>query len=606
MRLNHLKEIWGLLLLEEKKSFVLVIFLSLVLPFVELFGIGVVFAFIDIVLNPTNIESSKIISKLNVFLEIKDQKQLITILGFLVIISLIIRNAFIAFNLWIVTSFSLNVSAGLSSRLLISYLKLPYHFFMENNHAVLLKNINTEAQLIATGFLIPLLRILSGSSVFIVIFISLLFYNFSSTIIIFSTLGIIYLIVYYLSKRAFTRYGKERFELNQKRFEYTSQLISGIQEIKVLGRENFFFKKCKNIFFKIAGLATKTSVIPRLPRLVLEILIFSSIVLFTLYKFSYDASSIEQSTIGLIALFGMSSYRLMPYLDGLFLALTQIKLNSTVVDVMKKHLKNSEKNNFSFEKRKIKPLERNILLSKVSFKYKNREKLSLNKINLEIKRGQSIALVGPTGSGKSTIVNLLLGLYFPEEGTLKVDKEVINKSNVRSWQSSIGFVPQEIYLSDEKVKNNIAFGIPDHEIDMNRIIKTSQIAKIFDFISNELPEKFNTLIGERGSRISGGQKQRIGIARALYHNPSFIVFDEATSSLDNITEKNISDTIFKTLKSETIVMVAHRISTIKNCDVIYVINKGKVEAKGTYDMLLNTNDLFREIVLGKEKNKILK
>ena len=368
----------------------------------------------------------------------------------------------------------------------------------------------------------------------------------------------------------------------------------------------FFFKKCKNIFFKIAGLATKTSVIPRLPRLVLEILIFSSIVLFTLYKFSYDASSIEQSTISLIALFGMSSYRLMPYLDGLFLALTQIKLNSTVVDVMKKHLKNSEKNNFSFEKRKIKPLERNILLSKVSFKYKNREKLSLNKINLEIKRGQSIALVGPTGSGKSTIVNLLLGLYFPDEGTLKVDKEIINKSNVRSWQSSIGFVPQEIYLSDEKVKNNIAFGIPDHEIDMNRIIKTSQIAKIFDFISNELPEKFNTLIGERGSRISGGQKQRIGIARALYHNPSFIVFDEATSSLDNITEKNISDTIFKTLKSETIVMVAHRISTIKNCDVIYVINKGKVEAKGTYDMLLNTNDLFREIVLGKEKNKILK
>jgi ABC-type multidrug transport system fused ATPase/permease subunit len=605
MRLNHLKEIWSLLLVKEKKSFIYVIFLSFILPFIELFGIGSVFAFIEIILNPSNIEDSKVIFKLNEFLKINDQKQLITILGFLVIISLVIRNAFIAYNLWMVTSFSLNVSAGLSSRLLISYLKLPYHFFMENNHAILLKNINTEAQLIATGFLIPLLKILSGGFVFIVIFISLLFYNFSSTIIIFSALGIIYLVVYYLSKKVFTQYGRERFELNQKRFEYTSQLISGIQEIKVLGRENFFYKKCKNIFFKIAALATKTTIVPRLPRLFMEILIFGGIVLLTLYKFSYDASSIDQSTISLIALFGMSSYRLMPYLDGLFLALTQIKLNSAVVDVIKKHLKNPEKNNLSFEEKEIRPLVRNILLSDVSFKYNNREKLSLKKINLEIKRGQSTALVGPTGSGKSTIVNLLLGLYFPEEGTLKVDREIINKSNVRSWQRSIGFVPQEIYLSDEKVKNNIAFGIPDHEIDMNRVIKTSQIAQIFDFISNELPEKFDTLIGERGSRISGGQKQRIGIARALYHNPSFIVFDEATSSLDNITEKIISDTVFKTLKSETIVMVAHRISTIKNCDVIYVINKGKVEAKGTYDLLLNTNDLFREIVQGKEKNKIL-
>ncbi|MDC3090798.1 ABC transporter ATP-binding protein/permease [Rickettsiales bacterium] len=601
MRLNHLKEIWSLLLFKEKRSFVFVIFLSLILPFVELFGIGSVFVFVDIILNPTNIENSKIMSKLNEFLEIKDQKKLITILGFLVIISLIIRNVFIAFNLWMVTSFSLNVSAGLSSRLLISYLKFPYHFFMENNHAVLLKNINTEAQLVATGFLIPLLKILSGSFVFIVIFISLLFYNFNSTIIIFSTLGIIYFVVYYLSKKVFTQYGKERFELNQKRFEYTSQLISGIQEIKVLGRENLFYKKCKKIFFKIAALAIKTSIVPRLPRLVMEILIFGGIVLLTLYKFSYDASSIDQSTISLIALFGMSSYRLMPYLDGLFLALTQIKLNSTVVDVMKKHLKDPEKNSLSPGKRNVIPLKKSVSLNGVFFKYRNRKKSSLEKLDLEIKYGKSVALVGPTGSGKSTIINLLLGLYLPDKGTLKVDQKKIDKSNVRSWQKSIGFVPQEIYLSDEIVKNNIAFGIPDHEIDMERVIQTSKMAGIYDFISNELPEKFNTLIGERGSRISGGQKQRIGIARALYHDPSFIVFDEATSSLDNITERLISETVFKTFKDKTIIMVAHRISTIKNCDLIYVINKGAVEAKGSYDQLLKNSDLFKNIVLGKKK-----
>lgn len=598
MTFVYLKEIWSFLILKEKRSFIFVIFLSLILPFVELFGIGSVFAFVDLILNPANIENSKIMSKLNDFLEIENQEKLINITGFLVIISLIVRNTFIAFNLWMVTKFSQVVSAGLASRLLSSYLKLPYHFFMENNHATLLKNINTEAHLVATGFLMPLIKIFSGIFVFLVVFLSLLLYNFSITITIFFTLGSIYLIVYYLSKKIFSEYGKKRFEYNHKRFEYTSQLISGVQEIKVLGKETFFYKKCKNIFYKVAHLYTKISVIPRLPRLVMELLIFISIVLLVSYNSSNDSNS-NQSTLSFLVLFGMSSYRLMPYLDGLFLALTSIKLNNAVVEEIKRHLKDPKRDNSSLEEKKIRPLKKSISLNGVFFKYRNREKSSLEKLDLEIKYGKSVALVGPTGSGKSTIINLLLGLYLPDKGTLKVDQKKIDKYNVRSWQKLIGFVPQEIYLSDENVKSNIAFGIPDHEIDMDRIIQTSKMAGIYDFISNELPEKFDTLIGERGSRISGGQKQRIGIARALYHDPSFIVFDEATSSLDNITERLISETIFKTLKDKTIIMVAHRISTIRNCDLIYVINEGGVEAKGSYNQLLKNSILFKNIVLGK-------
>ena len=602
MKYAYFKDVWSILLLKEKKKFFFVLSLSLLLPFIELFGIGSVFAFIEIILNPSSINNSVIIGKIEGFLKIENKKTLIIVLGFLVITSLVIRNIFLAFHLWMITSFGTNTSAALSARLLISYVKYPYHFFVENNPTTLLKNITHEARNITTGFFVPLLNITSGIFVFITIFLSLLFYNFSVTILIFGVLGSLYSVVYFFSKTFFSKRGKERFELNQKSYTYTSQLINGIQEIKVLNRENYFYKKCEEIFFKNASLITKVNVLIRLPRLSMELLIFSSIILVVLYKFSYDSNSIIQSSVSLLALFGMSAYRLMPYLDGLFQAITTIHRNTIVVDEMKKHLIKPQEKKLLFNEKEITSVKNNISFKKVSFNYDLNQKYSLNKLDIEILHGQSVALVGPTGSGKSTIINLLLGLYYPKKGSINVNEKKINESYIRSWQKKIGFVPQEIYLSDDTVKNNIAFGIPEIDIDMDRVIKTAKMAQIHNFVLNELPNKFDTLIGEKGSRISGGQKQRIGIARALYHDPSIIIFDEATSALDNVTEKLISETIFKILKSKTIILVAHRISTIKNCDLIYIVNKGKIEAKGNYNQLLKTNDLFKNIVLGNKKN----
>ena len=204
-------------------------------------------------------------------------------------------------------------------------------------------------------------------------------------------------------------------------------------------------------------------------------------------------------------------------------------------------------------------------------------------------------MVGSTGAGKSTIVNLLLGLYEPIKGTILIDDVKLNQQNLRSWQTKIGYVPQDIYIIDDTIKNNIAFGVDPESIDSNKIIELSKLVKLHDFINNELPDNYETILGEKGITISGGQKQRLGIARALYHDPEIIIFDEATNSLDSITEKIVSETIYKLSKKKTLVIITHNISSIKKCDMINILDKGMIVAKGDYKKLMRTNKLFKKI-----------
>jgi ABC-type multidrug transport system fused ATPase/permease subunit len=240
------------------------------------------------------------------------------------------------------------------------------------------------------------------------------------------------------------------------------------------------------------------------------------------------------------------------------------------------------------------PLEKVISLKGIVFNYPNTQQASLKNINLEIAAGTKVGLVGSTGSGKTTAVDIILGLLEPQEGRLEVDGKVINDKNRKEWQKSIGYVPQHIYLSDDTVTGNIALGVNSDDINYQSIERAAKAANLHEFIINELPLGYKTKIGERGIRLSGGQRQRLGIARSLYHNPKVLVLDEATSAMDNFTEKLIMDSINKLSVDKTIIIIAHRLTTIKDCEVIFLLEKGELKNQGTFDELIEKSDLFRK------------
>lgn len=283
----------------------------------------------------------------------------------------------------------------------------------------------------------------------------------------------------------------------------------------------------------------------------------------------------------------------MPALQQIYGSLTQLTFVSPSLDKVCEDIKNLETFNLS-QNNYILPFNNKITLKNIHYNYPNVSRASLKNINLNISAKSTVGFVGPTGSGKTTIVDIILGLLEPLKGNLEIDGTVITKKNLRAWQSCIGYVPQDIYLTDDTIASNIAFGANYDDVDQQAVEKASKIANLHDFIMAELPHQYKTVVGERGIRLSGGQRQRIGIARALYHNPQILIFDEATSALDNQTEKAVMDAVSNLSKNITIIIIAHRLTTVKNCDTIFLLDNGELKDKGTFEELMKVNDQFRK------------
>ncbi len=595
MILSKFSSIWKLLRAREKKNFLFLIILSALLPVVELLGIGTVFGFIDLTLNLNNLEETFLSKKFKQFFLLNEPKLFILYGGILVIAILIFRNLFVGFNLWLKTKFGAYLSANLARRVTLGYLKFPYSFFTKNNSAVLLRNINTETQTLSTGFLLPLLSIFSSILVFLGVTIILIIYDPIVTSVIIIFLSLFYFCVLIITKKTFKTIGEKRLDANKERFRLTNQIINGIKEIKVLSKEIFFLNKSSKTFFDQASLIAKGTFYPQVPKLLFEIILFGGAVGAITFVLLENENSNMNSWIETMSLYLISAYRFLPYLDGFFQALSKINLNIAPVNMISKHLVDAEK--IDFKKKSVKEIKfkKNIIFKDVIFHFDKRKNKLLRKINFEIKYGQSVAFIGSTGVGKSTIVDLLLGLYRPQKGEILIDNTKLNNENITSWQKKIGYVPQEIYIIDDTIKNNIAFGVDTDSIDNERIIELSKLVKLHKFVKHELPNDYNTIIGEKGITISGGQKQRLGIARALYNNPDIIIFDEATNSLDSITEKIVSETIYKLSKKKTLVIITHNIHSIKKCDMINLVDKGIIVARGKYERLLKTNSHFKKI-----------
>jgi ATP-binding cassette subfamily C protein len=440
--------------------------------------------------------------------------------------------------------------------------------------------------------------IITDGLVILAMLILLCLVNFLMTVIAATVLISLYILIYLYYSEKLKIGGARRLKKNEARFKSASEALGGIKDAKVLGAENFFLKRFCEDSDEFSNLQAWYQTINQVPKYIMEIVAFGGVVGLLIFLVASDIAT--HDIIPLVSFFAFAGYRLMPSLQSVFNSFTTFKFNIAVLDKIHNDLINEklESDEISIRKKRIIPLnfKSSIKLEKIYFSYPQHDNPILRDINLEIKKNNFVALIGTTGSGKTTLVDLILGLLTPQKGLFMVDDQKVTKENIKNWQANLGYVPQQIYLSDDSISRNIAFGLPDDKIDMEKIKKVSKMANIHDFIDSELPEGYHTIIGERGVRLSGGQRQRIGIARALYHDPQILIFDEATSSLDNETEKEVLKAIHKVFKFKTLIVIAHRLSTVKEANKVYLIEKGKIVDSGSYEKMVK-----KKIKLGTNK-----
>lgn len=589
-----MKNIYLLFSKSEKRKILILLFGILIHSFIEIISIASILPFMSIVMDPSIINKNDLLYILYNFLNLSTYNDFLIVMGFAVFGLILFSNIYSALIFWWITKFVQFQSYRLSKKIFNNYLSQEYIFFLNQNSSELSKNVLTEVNRVIIGVIYPMLLAASKFVILIFIIMLLLYFNPKLSLIISLTLSIIYGVVYYLAREYLRNIGELSSKATFEKYKFTDEAFNGIKDIKLRRTEEEFLKKYSQPAKDFAQYSTTSTAVSLIPRYAIETLAFGGLLLIVIFFIITSENYME--VIPLVALYALAGYKIMPALQQIYHSITQIRYNTPALEILLKDLKK----NLSQKKEEINTvslpkIKSNIQLKSVSFKYPNTENQALENLNLKITHNSLIAFVGKTGSGKTTLIDILLGLLPISKGEILFDEVKLNSNNLALWQKKLGYVPQNIFLTDDTIKNNIAFAVPENLIDDKKIVNAANLAELDDYISN-LPEKYNTFVGERGIRISGGQIQRIGIARALYHNPEILVFDEATSALDNVTEKNIMSSIKTLSKKKTIIIVAHRLSTIKNCDQIYLIEKGKISAQGTYDELIKSSKSFYDMV----------
>lgn len=567
----------------------------------EIVGIASIMPFMGAVLNPDFITHNLFVSKVYHGLNFSNANDFLVFMGVAVLAVIVLSNLASAVTIWGILSFSLALGRDLSRKLLASYLNRPYVFFLDRNSTELVSNTLWEVGRIVNGILVPLLTIYARSVVGLSILCLLLWVDPWLAVMSGLVLGGAYLAVFFLVRKTLSTGGRELSEVNDQRTRIAYEVMGGIKDIKILGREKDFFDRFSRPSRLYSACQARSQMIALLPRYALETLAFGGIIVIVIYllRLEHGASA---KALPLISLYALAGYRLMPALQQIFANLASIRFNSSSVEKLSKDLLDPGALGEGYPVPPVvvrpMPFVREIRLENVKFCYPNRNEAVLNGVSLSILANTAVGIVGSTGSGKTTTLDLLLGLLAPESGEIRIDGVRVDASNLRLWQANIGYVPQQIMLLDDTIARNIAFGIPDDQVNPDAIVNAARLAHLHEFIKGALPDGYNTIVGDRGLRLSGGQRQRIGIARALYHDPSVLVLDEATSSLDNITENVIMEAIHTLAHRKTILMVAHRLSTVRECDAVFMMEQGKVVDRGTYRELIERNATFRQMAQG--------
>jgi len=476
-------------------------------------------------------------------------------------------------------------------------MRAPYIFHLQRNTAELLRNITSEINVLTNIVITNLLKMTREGVMTLSILVFLFTIEPMITLLVISLSGLGAGTFILFNKKKMKEYGQEELERRREMYKAINQGLGGIKDARVLNREDEFIEKFSIEAYKSTRLMAYIKFIQQIPRPIVETTTVIGMLLIAVFLLWQGRQM--SAIIPILTLFAMATVRLMPSVQLLISMYTNLRYNMASLDPVYDDLKALEKHNNKFiEDRRSKQhleLERELEIRKVSYHYPNSDEQALRDISITIPRGKAVAFVGASGAGKTTMVDLILGLFEPDVGEILVDEINIQQS-LSAWQQNVGYIPQTIYLADETLRSNIAFGLPDNEIDESKVEQAVKLAQL-ETLVNRLPDGLDTIVGEHGTRLSGGQRQRVGIARALYHDPQVLVMDEATSSLDNITEKQITQAI-ESLKGErTLIMIAHRLTTVKNCDTLYFMEEGRIVQEGTYQDLVNSNIHFREMAL---------
>lgn len=572
-----IKELFSILDKKEKiQCFVLLI--SMVIgAFMEAIGIGLILPLLNVLADSEFLSKHADIAQIAVSLGIDTHIKFVYFLIFILVVWYIVKNVYTYTLLKRQVNFSINLQKKYAYRLLNLYLRRPYIYSLEQNSAVLIRNIQSSLNYVYNTLLYSSLFLITELMTVFMIWLMLLYVDiFVATVVI----GALAIIIYVFMSNFKTKVSERGKIQNKNIAEYTkwlNQSLGAMKETKILCKENYFLNQFISAYNNYADSVQYYNVISQMPRFFIEALVTIGLLLLIAYKLMIGDNAVQ--IVSLLGVLSLAAFRLMPSANRILNLSTTIRYQIPTFLALKQdlidadNLINNHKNEINTGKIRF---NKKIVIEGIEFYYPSNHKTILHKVSFTIPKGKFVGIIGPSGAGKTTFVDILLGLLEPTDGSITVDGVDIF-SNIRGWQANLAYVPQSIYLIDGTIKENIALGVAENEIDDELVNKVLHMAELYDFVYSQ-PDNINTNVGERGVKLSGGQRQRIGIARALYQQPEVLILDEATSALDNETEKSITDTILKLKGKITIIAIAHRTSTLEQCDFKIKFEDGRVEA----------------------------
>jgi len=572
------------LLMERRRRYQFLILLTLMIftSMFEVISIGAVMPFLGVLIEPSNIFELPAAQSFIQFLGVDQATQIIFPISALFAIAVVMSGAMRVLLLWASVKFSFILGVDLSVGIFTQVINQPYIAHTKQNSSEILSAISIKIAQVINGVVLSTLNMISSFIIFIAIITILLLINPGASLIAISFFSLLYLFFYLYVKQKLKVNSSNITRESNSLIKILQEALGGIRDIIIDGNQKFYrsiFQRADLVFRKSLG---NNLFITNSPRYFMETLGVLLIILLA-YMMSTQGEKSFSDGIPVLGALALGAQRLLPVMQIFYNSWGNIKGTHSVLEEVLVYLNINDSKTMNVINNDC-AFEKNIRLKDMSFGYDENSLPAISKINIDIKKGDRIGIIGKTGSGKSTLIDIMMGLLDPTHGTLEVDENVITSSNRRAWQSRIAHVPQNIYLSDSTLEENIAFGIPVEEIDSS-LVRRAAISANIDSVINEWPLKYKTILGERGIRLSGGQRQRIGIARALYKQADVLFLDEATSSVDTTTESSIMKAIEKLGNDVTLIIIAHRITTLKNCSrILELTNEGKIYEKAYSDI----------------------
>jgi ABC-type multidrug transport system fused ATPase/permease subunit len=598
MDFSSFRKAWELFDARERRNALIVLGIMIVSAFATAGMVGSILPFLSVLSDPALISENRILAWAYERGGFSTDFDFLVALGVCSIIVIIGSSIVLLINTWVVTRFTQMRMHRISSRLLEYYLAQPYEFFLSRHSGDMSTNILSEAERAVRDFIHPAMMLLSSCLTVCAVVAMLMVANPLVASLTLAIFGLSYGITLLFTRRFVTRMGQFRAEAIEQRYRIAGEVLAGIKDIKLLGRESRYLDRFESPSLVTARTQERVAVVAQAPRFVIQMIGFGGMIVLALMLLNPEEFGQRNALAGLLPLLGLLAFagqRLLPELQTVYFSLTVLNAGSAALDRVHSDLCAGSRQALDQAEHSALRLRKHLSAQHLSYSYPGTRKAGLEQVTFTIRAGERIGVVGPSGAGKTTLADVLLGLLQPHDGELRVDGEALTLENVRAWQRSVGYVPQDIFLTDASLTENIALGLRFEEIEQDRVERAARSALLHEFAMSELPEGYETRIGERGVRLSGGQRQRIGIARALYHDADLILFDEATSALDNLTEADVMAAIDALPGDKTVMIIAHRLSTVRRCDRIIMLERGRIAGIGSWEELHATSEAFRAL-----------